>query len=132
MRSPAPSARARAGAAAVVLPLLLALLHPSCASANLTFTVNSAADDPDMVLNDGDCRTALNECTLRAAIQESNADLGQNTIHFAIPSAGVPAITPATPLPPVTNQVTIDGRTQPSSGTLTARNVEKSCPRPTT
>lgn len=38
------------------------------------FTVNSTDDAPDANPGDGECRTSEDECTLRAAIQESNAN----------------------------------------------------------
>jgi len=56
----------------------------------------------------GDC-----ECTLRAAIQESNATPGKDRIHFSIPGAAEQSIAPQTPLPPLTAPVEIDGTTQP-------------------
>jgi CSLREA domain-containing protein len=48
-----------------------------------TFTVNSAADVPDVALGDGKCETVVDSqvaCTLRAAVQEANALAGQDTI----------------------------------------------------
>jgi CSLREA domain-containing protein len=38
-----------------------------------TYTVDSSVDTPDASLADVRCRTAENECTLRAAIQQANA-----------------------------------------------------------
>jgi len=48
----------------------------------LTFTVNSPADVPDVIPGDGVCETvaANGVCTLRGAIQESNAHVGADTI----------------------------------------------------
>ena len=51
--------------------------------------------------------------TLGQAILDANARPGTNTIAFAIPGAGVHTITPASPLPDITNPVVIDGSTQP-------------------
>ena len=76
---------------------------------------------------DGECDTgALNtqgntECTIRAAIQEFNALPGANNIEFDIPitEPGYSAaplsytIQPGSALPPITEQVNIDGSTQP-------------------
>lgn len=51
-------------------------------AAAATFTVNSPADVPDANPGDGVCETAPGNkvCTLRAAVQESNAFGGDNTI----------------------------------------------------
>ncbi len=55
--------------------------------------------------------------TLRWAINQSNANAGEDTINFAIVGAGTHTITPATPLPTVTDRVTIDGASQGVSAT---------------
>jgi hypothetical protein len=49
---------------------------------------------------------------LRAAIAQANATAGADTINFAIPGTGVKTISPGSHLPPLTEQVTIDGYTQ--------------------
>ena len=46
-----------------------------------TFTVNSTADAPDANPGDEICSTASGECTLRAAIEETNAIAGMDTIN---------------------------------------------------
>ncbi len=51
--------------------------------------------------------------TLRAAILAANAASGADTITFAIPGSGVQSIVPLTPLPDVSDPVTIDASTQP-------------------
>jgi CSLREA domain-containing protein len=60
-----------------------------------TFAVDSIADAVDAAPGDGLCRTAAGACTLRAAVQETNALVGQDTIvlpaglyTLAIPGAG--------------------------------------------
>lgn len=60
----------------------LAALHRPAAGA--TFTVNSTADATDATPGDGLCETAAgnNTCTLRAAVQESNALTGTDTIEL--------------------------------------------------
>src|SRR6516225_1277340 len=64
-----------------------------------TFTVNNTADS--------------GPGSLRQAILDSNVATGQsNTIDFAIPGPGVHTIAPASPLPPITNPVLIDGFSQ--------------------
>ena len=92
-----------------------ALAAPSPASAALAVVVNSTGDAPDAVPGDGTCETATaGECTLRAAIEETNAVPGADTISFAVPGSGVRRISPLTPLPFLSG-VTIDGYTQPGS-----------------
>lgn len=61
----------------VVLALLAALfllVFPAAASA-ADYTVNSTADQEDETPGDEVCKTAANTCTLRAAIEESNASI---------------------------------------------------------
>jgi hypothetical protein len=53
--------------------------------------------------------------SLRQAIIDANANLGPDTINFNIAGAGVHTIIPLTPLPTITETVTIDGYTQPGS-----------------
>src|SRR5262249_15549562 len=57
--------------------------------------------------------------SLRQALLDSNAATGGlNTIDFAISGPGARTIAPASPLPAVTNPVSIDGTSQPGySGT---------------
>ncbi|MFQ5857925.1 MAG: CSLREA domain-containing protein [Anaerolineae bacterium] len=45
-----------------------------------TFTVNSTADAVDANAGDGTCATAAGKCTLRAAVQETNALAGADAI----------------------------------------------------
>ncbi len=47
-----------------------------------TFTVNSTADLVDANIGDGLCLTSANTCTLRAAVQESNATAAADTIQL--------------------------------------------------
>lgn len=48
---------------------------------NVTLTVNSTTDEPDANPGDGKCKSAtVKKCTLRAAVMESNALGGSNTI----------------------------------------------------
>jgi CSLREA domain-containing protein len=71
--------------AATGLAFLLLWLPQQQAAAGpaaLTFTVTSPADVPDATPGDGVCETATNNgvCTLRAAIQETNARQNRDTI----------------------------------------------------
>ena len=79
-----------------------------------TFTVNRIGDAADLNLANAACdvsSTTGNQCTLRAAIQEANDTPGPDTINFNIASTSK-TIAPATPLPPITEQVTINGYSQ--------------------
>jgi CSLREA domain-containing protein len=93
------------------------------ARAATTFTVNSTADTPDASLAGTACDTDVftngDQCTLRAAIQQANATFGADAINFAIPGTGVKTIsvgaTGLGALPAITEQVSINGYTQPGS-----------------
>ncbi len=84
--------------------------------------VNDDGDAGDADTADGICDadvdpdTATTECTLRAAIQESNArqaaGKGTQTIEFDIPGGGPPTIAPTDALPDVSGTTEIDGSTQ--------------------
>jgi hypothetical protein len=94
------------------LVALLASLATAPAATAVTadrFTVDSTGDAVDATAADDQCRTAGNVCTLRAAIMESNSD--PNAVDEIMFSAtlGTATIAPATPLPAVAAQVTIDG-----------------------
>jgi hypothetical protein len=94
----------------MLLPTLLVLAFPASALAD--FTVDSTGDQPDETIN-GTCKTAVNTCTLRAAIEESNAStLANDTIEFNSSFDGQLADTIAITLgefPVITDQVTING-----------------------
>ena len=57
--------------------------------------------------------------SLRQAILDANANPGLDTIAFNIPGSGVQTITPATAFDHLTDQVVIDGYTQPGSSANT-------------
>jgi hypothetical protein len=109
-------------AALVVLSLSL-LAAPRLASASTTFTVNLSKDTADATTADNLCDASLlsagEQCTLRAAIQQANATDGADAIDFDIPGGGVRTIYPASPLPHITETVTIDGYSQPGSSVNT-------------
>jgi CSLREA domain-containing protein len=99
----------RARLVLTLLPALLILVFP--ASALAIFSVNSTGDAPDKALN-GTCETAtLGECTLRAAIEESNAASNVDSIEFAVSFNGENAdtITAASDLPTITETLNILG-----------------------
>jgi hypothetical protein len=68
--------------------------------------------------------TDSNPGSLRQAILDANANPGADIIDFNIPGAGVQTISPTTPLPAITQAVTIDGYSQPgaSANTLAVGN----------
>jgi CSLREA domain-containing protein len=61
-------------------------------TATASFQVNSTADVVDAAPGNGICRTAAGTCTVRAAIQESNALAGENTIN--VPAGTYPLSIP--------------------------------------
>jgi CSLREA domain-containing protein len=89
------------------------------ATIGLSLEVNSTADTGDKNPGDGKCNTGttlaggVDECTLRAAIEEANAQSKASTITFDLPGSGIETIAPAAALPAVTTPVTIDATTQP-------------------
>lgn len=98
----------------VLASLLLAacclLVLPSAAMA-VTYTVDSTLDEPDPIPGTGGCLMAGGKCTLRAAIQESNAStLVVDEINFDVAFNGQLAdtITLGSLLPPIANPVDIN------------------------
>jgi len=85
---------------------------------SLTVTVNTINDVADLVPGDGVCDNSANageQCSLRAAIEELNAqgpDTTLHEIHFNIAGNGPHTLMPASPLPNITVPVRIDGETQ--------------------
>ena len=110
LRSQSDSAQVRIGGA------------PSSAAPNATFVVNRTSDEEDADINDGKCdinlATLESECTLRAAIEQANANPGKDVINFSIGSGGAQTIKVGThrlgiDLPQIGDPVDIDGTTQP-------------------
>jgi CSLREA domain-containing protein len=86
--------------------------------AGTTFTVNTTLDENDINLLDGICLTISGVCSLRAAIQQANVNLGSNVIHFAMPGDEVHTIQLRSRLPALsdlTGGTTIDGYSQPGA-----------------
>lgn len=91
----------------LVLHALLACLLWSCTQVSAaTFTVASTAD------TGGSCSATPDNCTLRQAIATANAAPLADTIAFNIRTTPPHVIAPATPLPPITGTLTIDGYSQ--------------------
>ncbi len=89
------------------------------------FTVTETGDASDASLADGpnacdvDLGTLGDQCTLRAAVEESNTTGGADAILFNIPGGGVHTVAPATAFDDLTSPVTIDGFTQPGAAVNT-------------
>ena len=83
------------------------------------FVVNSVADRPDADPFDGLASTSgpqvngIPEVTLRSAIQASNRIAGEDDVAFDIPGSPPFFIIPASSLPNITGDISIDGSTQP-------------------
>lgn len=101
--------------------LLIGWIFISIPAQANTFTVNDTGDGGDANTADTTCADAGGNCTLRAAIEQANAQAtgAPHTIQFSIPSsdpgctASLCTIQPAAALPAITrNGTTIDATTQ--------------------
>ena len=90
------------------LTCLLALIGSNLLAPAAVFTVTNTADS--------------GAGSLRQAILSANTNAGASAIHFNLPGPGVQTLAPLTALPDITNQVTIDGYTQPGSSPNTLTN----------
>jgi CSLREA domain-containing protein len=80
------------------------------------YTVNSTGDQVDEAAGSGGCKTAVATCTLRAAIEESNASIGVNdTIEFDFFFDGKigDTIELGTSLPTIVDRVRVEGFPSP-------------------
>jgi CSLREA domain-containing protein len=97
-----------------LLVTLAAPRRPAAAQAtSLTFVVTSTADAPDAHPGDGVCADTAGQCTLRAAMQEANVQLGGSVITISVP-AGTYNLTLG-PLNLLANTVAIDGAGAPTT-----------------
>ncbi len=104
-----PSAAARLLVIAAALFCMLANPAAPAGAVAQTYSVDSVLDGSDANTADGICATAIGNCTLRAAIQQANANPGIDTIRNVIGGApGVAVIQPQPSLPTITAPVTID------------------------
>jgi CSLREA domain-containing protein len=98
---------------AAVVILACVLVAPAPAAAEL-FTVDTVADEADASLGAAGCATAAGKCSLRAAIEESNASTGEfDEIIFdetLFDGSAASAITLGSGLPSVTDPARINGR----------------------
>ena len=110
-----------------MIVVLLALVSikgavPVRSAPTAILTVNDTTDLNDETPGDGLCdtssTTAGDQCSLRAAIQEVNAQGASASayhIDFNIPGSGPFVISPATALPTITVPVNINGDSQPGA-----------------
>ena len=101
-------------AVAVLVLAALTLALPAIAAAE-SFEVDSAADEVDLSVGTGGCATAAGTCTLRAAIEEADAIVGESSqIEFeeeGLFEGGAGAtIVLGSALPPITTTLRIDSR----------------------
>ncbi|HET7271453.1 MAG TPA: right-handed parallel beta-helix repeat-containing protein [Rubrobacter sp.] len=108
----------------ISVAILIGALAADPAGAISTFTVNRTTNESDASTADGVCdsdgATAGNQCTLKAAIQQANANANPaeaDAINFNIPGdpTKVKSIRPTSELPAITQSVTINGYSQPGS-----------------
>ena len=81
-----------------------ALLIGAAAASAASFTVDSVGDGSDASAGDSLCATATGACTLRAALEETQALGGANAIDFDLPDPSTIDLTSALPVigPPAT------------------------------
>ena len=118
-----PCAMRRGSIALLVLGFALGFAQTAVAA---TYVVNSTADRVDIAPGNGVCATGtlvfdgsglVNECTLRAAIEEANQDVAADRVEFSpilpVDSQGTIVIAPASRLPSIERPLVIDGTTAP-------------------
>jgi CSLREA domain-containing protein len=105
--------------APIVVTFFCLLIGASVARA-AEYTVNSTGDQADEAPGSGGCKTPVATCTLRAAIEESNASTTEvegvnDTIKFASFFNGQvgDVIDLGSPLPTITDQVNLEGNPRP-------------------
>lgn len=94
---------------------LMALCAANGASA-AEFTVDSVGDQVDSAVGSNGCRTALDTCTLRAAIEESNASGATNDaikLNSSFDGQLADTIELGSSLPTITDRVDIEGYPRP-------------------
>ena len=98
-----------------IVLLLTTLLGSSVQPARAagTFVVDVAVDGEDAHKGDGICATGGGRCTLRAAIEEANANPDTDSITFNLPGSGDHWMQLSSALPWITSPVVLDGRSQP-------------------
>jgi hypothetical protein len=113
-------------APATATPVPASTSTPEPAEDWLVFTVDSTGDERDLDLSDGTCRTATDNCTLRAALNEAALARDPVRIEFAIPGDGPHTIALERDLPVIDNldaRVLIDGYSQPGARPNTVPDI---------
>src|SRR5712692_2737923 len=75
---------------ALLAGLGLSIRPPAAAAATLTFQVTTTTDAPDASPGDGICADAAGQCTLRAAVQEADAQPSGSAITILLPAGTFP------------------------------------------
>src|SRR6266571_566246 len=75
---------------ALLAGLVLSIRPPDAAAATLTFQVTTTADAPDASPGDGICADAAGQCTLRAAVQEADAQPSGSAVTIVVPAGTFP------------------------------------------
>lgn len=88
-----PPSKLRACASALIF--VLTFVSASFAHADVTFTVNTEADEPDGTNFDGICESPHGDCSLRAAIMQANGLTGPRTTHIVLPAGNYTLTRPA-------------------------------------
>src|SRR5712691_669703 len=92
---------------ALVAGLGLSIRPPDAAAATLTFQVTTTTDAPDASPGDGICADASGQCTLRAAVEEADAQASGSSITILVPAGTFPLKLGVLSLR--TNAITIQG-----------------------
>ena len=87
-----------------------------------TFIVNSIENNPDSMIGDGACADVFGNCTLWAAIEETNNIPGLDEINFNIGN-DTNTIQPIHALPEISSPVIIDGYSELSATEATEENA---------
>src|SRR6266542_3241224 len=75
---------------ALLAGLALSIRPPDAAAATLTFQVTSTTDATDASPGDGICADAAGQCTLRAAVQEADAQPSGSAVTIVVPAGTFP------------------------------------------
>src|SRR6266581_2057117 len=75
---------------ALLAGLGLSIRPPGAAAATPAFQVTTTTDAPDASPGDGICADASGQCTLRAAVQEADAQPSGSTITIVVPAGTFP------------------------------------------
>lgn len=98
--------------------ILAGAIAPTLVFGQVTFFVDSLADDSLQSPGSTLCTSTSGECTFRAALEAANNRSDTVTINFSpgipVDTAGRSVISPSTPLPFITSQVIIRGETHPN------------------